>query len=181
MRVLLILISCLAACTSASGQDSQIFGLIRDPSSASVDGAEIALRNEQTGGVRNTRSNESGSYSLPALQPGGYRLTVRAAGFQTIVREGIRLNVGENARIDFALSIGASQTSITVHDDHPPINTADASVGTVIDRHLIDQMPLSGGQIQTLVELSPGVTVVPVFDASRGQFAINGQRSDANY
>ena len=106
---------------------------------------------------------------------------MRATGFQTIVREEIRLNVGENARIDFALSIGASQTTITVHDDHPPINTADASVGTVIDRNLIDQIPLNGGQIQTLVELSPGVTVVPVFDASRGQFVINGQRSDANY
>ena len=181
MRMLLILALCLVACTSASGQDSQIFGLIRDPSSASVDGAEITLRNEQTGGTRHTRSNESGSYSLPALQPGEYRLTVRATGFQTIVREEIRLNVGENARIDFALPLGASQTTITVRDDHPLVNTADASVGTVIDRNLIDQIPLNGGQIQTLVELSPGVTVVPVFDASRGQFVINGQRSDANY
>jgi len=181
MRVLVVLGLCVVACTSASGQDSQIFGLIRDPSNASVDGAEIALRNEQTGGARNTKSNESGFYSFPALQPGGYRLTVRAAGFQAIVREGIQLNVGENARIDFALSIGASQTTVTVHDDHPLTNTADASVGTVIDRKLIDQIPLNGRGIQTLIELSPGVTVVPVFDASRGQFVVNGQRSDANY
>jgi hypothetical protein len=65
VRTLVILVLCLVACASAAGQDSQIFGLIRDPSSASVDGAEITLRNEQTGGVRNTRSNESGSYSLP--------------------------------------------------------------------------------------------------------------------
>ena len=181
MRTLVILVLCFAACTSASGQDSQIFGLIRDPSNANVDGAEITLRNEQTGGARKTKSNESGRYNLPALRPGGYRLTVRAAGFQTIVREGIQLNVGEDARIDFVLSIGASQTTITVHDDHLLTNTTDASIGTVIGRTLIDQLPLSGRQIQTLVELSPGVTVIPVFDVSRGQFVINGQRSDASY
>ena len=183
MRMLfaLLLLFGALACDAALAQDAQVFGQVRDPSNASVDGAEITLRNEQTGGTRNTKSNESGFYSLPALRPGTYRLMVRAVGFQTIVKEGIQLDVGENARLDFGLTIGSSQTTITVRGGPPLINTADASVGTVIDRNLIDQMPLNGRGIQTLVELAPGVTVVPVFDESRGQFVINGQRSDANY
>lgn len=181
MRTLLLFVFGAMACASAMAQDAQIFGLIRDPSNASVVGADVTLRNEQTGGTRNTRSNESGFYSLPTLRPGGYRLIVRAVGFQTIVREGIQLDVGENARLDFGLTIGSSQTTITVRGGPPLINAADASVGTVINRNLIDQMPLNGRGIQTLVELTPGVTVVPVFDESRGQFVINGQRSDANY
>ena len=166
---------------AALAQDAQVFGQVHDPSNASVDGADLTLRNEQTGGTRNTKSNESGFYSFPALRPGTYRLMVRAIGFQTIVRERIQLDVGENARLDFGLTIGSSKTTITVLGGPPLINTADASVGTVIDRNLIDQMPLNGRGIQTLVELTPGVAVVPVVDANRGQFVINGQRSDVNY
>ena len=54
-------------------------------------------------------------------------------------------------------------------------------MGTVIDRDIIDKMPLNGRGIQTLIELSPGVVAVPVVAASPGQFAVNGQRSNANY
>jgi hypothetical protein len=88
--VLIVLCSALAA-----AQDAQLSGLIFDPSKANVAGAEIALRNEQTGGRRTTQSNESGFYNLSALRPGVYRLTVRAAGFETLVREGIVLEVGQ--------------------------------------------------------------------------------------
>ena len=183
MRALFVLLLVFGGfgCDAALAQDAQVFGQVRDPSNAGVDGADITLRNEQTGGTRNTKSNELGFYSLPALRPGAYRLMVRAVGFKTIVREGIQLEVGDKAQLDFALTIGTSQTTVTVRGGPPLINTADASVGTVIGRDLIDEMPLNGRGIQTLVELTPGVTVVPVFDESRGQFVINGQRSDANY
>jgi hypothetical protein len=61
------------------------------------------------------------------------------------------------------------------------MNTEDASVGTVIDRDIIDQMPLNGRSIQTLIELTPGVVATPVVDASIGQFVVNGQRNDTSY
>ena len=61
------------------------------------------------------------------------------------------------------------------------MNTDDASVGTVIDRDIIDQMPLNGRGIQTLIELSPGVVATPVVPASNGQFVVNGQRNDSSY
>jgi hypothetical protein len=126
------------------GQNAQVSGLIQDPSNLIVSGADVRILNEQTGGRRNTRSNESGFYSLPSLAPGNYRITIRATGFETIVREGIKLEVGENTRLDFDLTIGDSRTVITVHGGPPLINTEDASVGTVIDRDTIEQMPLNG-------------------------------------
>src|SRR6202044_2472009 len=176
------LASDLVFCASAAiGQNAELSGLIQDPSNLGVSGAEVTIRNQQTGGRRNTTSNVSGFYSLPALSPGLYRLSIRAVGFETIVREGIKLEVGETARIDFSLRIGDSRTVVTVHGDSPLINSEDASVGTVIDRDTIDQMPLNGRGVQTLIELSPGVVAVPVTAGDRGQFAVNGQRSDANY
>ena len=179
-KIGLTLAMAVCACL-ASGQDAQVSGLIRDPANLDVADAEITLRNEQTGGRRHTKSNESGLYSLSALKPGVYRLLVRRAGFETIVREEIQLEVGESARLDFTLKIGDSRTTITVKGGPPLINSEDATVGTVIDRNIIDRMPLNGRGIQTLIELTPGVVAVPVIDTSRGQFVVNGQRSDANY
>jgi hypothetical protein len=173
---------CLAAFANAAhAQTAQISGLIQDPSGLKVAGAEINVRSEQTGGRRMTESNDTGFYSIFSLSPGLYRISVRAPGFETIIRDGIQLEIGENARLDFKLRIGDSRTVVTVHADAAAVNTQDASVGTVIDRNIIDEMPLNGRGIQALIELSPGVVPVPVTDTSRGQFAINGQRADANY
>jgi hypothetical protein len=83
----------------AIGQNAELSGLIQDPSNSGVSGAEVTIRNQQTGGRRNTSANASGFYSLPALSPGLYRLSIRAIGFETIVREGIKLETGENARL----------------------------------------------------------------------------------
>jgi Carboxypeptidase regulatory-like domain len=163
------------------GQNAQLSGLIQDLSKLGVSGADVSIRNEQTGGRRTTKSNALGFYNVPSLAPGEYRATIRASGFDTVVRSGIKLEVGENARIDFDLRIGDSGTTITVTGGPPLMNTEDASVGTVIDRATIDQMPLNGRGIQSLIELSPGVVAVPVSDPSGGQFVVNGQRNDANY
>jgi hypothetical protein len=176
-----LIIGCTLAVAACSAQNAQISGLIQDPSVSKVVGAEITVRNEQTGGKRVTTSNRDGYYSVFSLRPGSYRISVRATGFETIVRDDIKLDVAEKARLDFNLRIGDSHTEVTVHGGPPLINTEDASVGTVIDRDTIEQMPLNGRGIQSLIELSPGVTVTPVVDSSRGQFAVNGQRTDANY
>src|SRR6202021_1295357 len=176
------LASVFAFCAGvAFGQNAELSGLVQDPSHSGVSGAEVTIRNEQTGGRRSTSANASGFYSLPALGPGLYRLSIRATGFETIVREGIKLETGENARLDFSLRLGDFRTEVTVHGDSPLINSEDASVGTVIDRDTIDQMPLNGRGIQALIELSPGVVAVPVSSGNRGEFAVNGQRTDANY
>src|SRR3984885_8947266 len=139
------LASVLVFCASAAiGQNAELSGLIQDPSNLGVSGAEVTIRNEETGGRRNSSANVSGFYSLPSLSPGLYRLSIRAIGFETIIREGIKLETGENARLDFSLRLGAFRTEVTVHGDSPLINSENASVGTVIDRDIIDKMPLNG-------------------------------------
>jgi hypothetical protein len=105
--------------TVCTGENAQVSGSIRDP--VSIAGADVRILNEQTGGRRNTRSNESGFYSIPSLASGNYRITVRATGFETIVWEGIRLEVGDNTRIDFDLKLGDSRTVVTVHGGPPLI------------------------------------------------------------
>jgi hypothetical protein len=162
-------------------QQAQISGFVEDPAGLAVGHAEVSVRSEETGGRRSAQSNSSGQYTVAALNPGLYRISIRAEGFRTAVREGVKLEIGDSARLDFSLRIGDSRTVVTVDGDPPILNTQDASVGTVIGRDFIDQMPLNGRGIQTLIELTPGVEVIPVTPASAGQFTVNGQRSDANY
>src|ERR1700722_3384082 len=87
MNGLRLTLACALWTAVCFGQNAQVSGLICDPSSLIVSGADVRILNEQTGGRRSTRSNDSGFYSLPSLAPGNYRITVRAPGFETIVRE----------------------------------------------------------------------------------------------
>src|SRR5260370_33046471 len=121
---------CALCAGMAIGQNAELSGLIRDPSNLSVSGAEVSIRNEQTGGRRGTRSNASGFYSLPALSPGDYRLSIRAAGFETIVHEGLKLEVGASCRIDFSCRLGDSRTIVTVTGGSPFIQKEDCAVWT---------------------------------------------------
>jgi hypothetical protein len=162
-------------------QQAQIAGLIRDPAGLNVRGAEISVRNEETGGRRQTLTNNSGFYSVASLNPGTYRILVRSPGFETIVQERLQLEVGDNARLDFTLRLGDSRTIVTVEGGHPLINMEDASIGTVIGRDIIDEMPLNGRGIQSLIELTPGVEAVSVTPDNAGQISVNGQRSVSNY
>jgi len=156
-----------------SGQSAQISGVIRDPSDLGIKDAQVGILNEQAGGRRNARSNESGSYSLPSLNPGRYRVTVRALGFETTMQEGVKLEVGESAQIDFTMHLGDPHSVLTVRADAHSMNTESAAVGTVIDRNTIDQMPLNGRGIQSLIELSPGVAHTSSSNDSQAAFQIS--------
>jgi hypothetical protein len=139
-----------------------------------VGNAQVSLLNEQTGGRRLALSNESGAYSLPSLSPGVYRLMVRATGFQTSVTHGLRLEVGDDTRLDFLLRLGDARTVVTVQADTPLMNTESASVGTVIDRRTIDEMPLNGRGIQALIELSPVLWQFPSWTRPMGSLSPMG-------
>lgn len=161
--------------------DARLSGLLEDQSGSVVPNALVTVRNEQTGSRRTTQSNSSGLYSIPSLQPGVYRVIVQAPGFETVLRESVLLQVGTNARLDFTMPIGDARTVVTITDVPDSAITEDASVGTLIGRGFIERMPLNGRGLQSLIQLTPGVMLVPTMTTSPGQFIVNGQRSNANY
>jgi len=128
-----------------------------------------------------TESNGVGVYTVPLLQPGMYRVLVQAAGFQGMSREGIKLDVDEDARLDFTLEVGKSEQTITVSAETAAINTEDASVSTVVERQVVANMPLNGRSFQGLITLTPGVATVAANTTATAQFVVNGQRSDTSY
>jgi hypothetical protein len=156
-------------------------GLVRDSSGAVVPGADIQLINEHTNVKYPARTNSDGIYSLSNLPPGTYRVQVSKTGFKTIVKPDIILNVLDARAINFDLPVGAVSEIVTVQGEASTVNTESAAVSTVVDRQFAENLPLNGRSFQTLIQLTPGVVVVPSNFEDNGQFSINGQRASSNY
>ena len=162
-------------------QTADLSGIISDPSGLAVPNAKVTVKGQATGVTREVTSNQEGLYSIPALPPGSYDLTVEATGFRSIHQNGIVLEVDQRATLDFALSIGSATETVTVEGSAPLLNASDASVSTVIGNRFVENMPLNGRSFSSLIELSPGVVLTPANLYEQGQFSVNGQRPDANY
>ena len=76
--------------------------------------------------------------------------------------------------------IGAVSETVTVQGGAPLVNTGSGSVSTVIDRNLVENLPLNGRSFNTLLQLTPGVVIAPSSSSNQGQFSIAGQRTSAN-
>jgi Carboxypeptidase regulatory-like domain/TonB dependent receptor len=161
--------------------NGNINGLVSDPSSAAVVGADVVAVNDATRVQYTTRTNSEGIYVLPNLPPGPYRVQVSKIGFKTIIKPDIVLNVQDALSINFSLPVGAAHEVLTVEGGASPLNSESSSVSTVVDRQFAENLPLNGRSFQTLIMLTPGVVVVPTNGEDNGQFSINGQRASANY
>jgi carboxypeptidase family protein/TonB-dependent receptor-like protein len=166
----------------AQMESATMSGTVMDRSGAVVADTKIEVTNSDTNVKTTTTTNKSGTYVVTGLRPGRYRMAVSKEGFRSIVVTDITLNVQDVVSRNFNLDVGAFSESITVTADTLNINTTDASVSTVIDRHFVESLPLNGRSFNTLLQLTPGVVIAPNTSGanSQGQFSIAGQRTDAN-
>jgi hypothetical protein len=141
----------------------------------------VVIQNNDTAATRTVFSNQQGEYSVPALLPGPYSVIIEAKGFNAIRQNGVKLHVNQRARVDFSLRVGGNTATVTVQGDAPLLNTADASVSTVIGDRFVENLPLNGRSFSSLINLTPGVVLTPTNVMEQGQFSVNGQRPDANY
>src|SRR6185295_4617195 len=106
---LLSFVVCLAVLLTApafSQTLGEITGQVTDSTGGVVPGAKISATNTGTNATRNAVSNDAGVYSFPAMQPGAYSVRVEKAGFKTVTRANIQLEVQQTARLDFELPVG---------------------------------------------------------------------------
>jgi hypothetical protein len=164
-----------------AAERGEVAGLVQDESGAVLVSATVTLMDETTGIRRMARTDEEGVYDIAGLPSGLYKVTVRKPGFQTIVRLKVKVDPGADRRLDFTLRLGSVKEVITVEDGPPSINTADASVGTLIGLKAIESLPTNGRGVLSLVELAPGVLATPATTGEAGQFSANGLRSNTNY
>ena len=87
----------------------ELRGVVSDESAGVMPGVTVTATNVEMGTSRATVTAENGSYFMSAMPLGGYRITAELQGFVTVVREGLRLSVGETATVNFTLKVAAVQ------------------------------------------------------------------------
>ena len=165
-RILIVIAFFTLATICLSGQavsSAQIHGLVTDPTGAAIVAAQVSATQTETGLVRNTVTSSEGTFSLPNLPVGPYKLRISSPGFKDYIQTGITLQVSQNPKIDVRLDVGAVSTVQEVHSDAVMMTTQDTSVSQVIDRQRIVDLPLDGRQATDLIMLSGGAvnTAIP--------------------
>jgi Carboxypeptidase regulatory-like domain len=178
---LAFVITALLAAAPLFAQNAELSGLITDPASLAVPRARVVVQSADTGATRTVASNQRGEYSVPALLPGPYNITIEANGFKTVHQNGVVVEVDQRARLDFALTVGSNTETVTVQGSAPLLNASDASVSTLIGNRFVENLPLNGRSFSSLIDLTPGVALTPANQYEGGQFSVNGQHPDANY
>jgi len=154
--LLLVAISALPG----QAQAGNISGTVRDTSGAVIPGASVSLANTATGVTTATKTDKEGLYVFPYVQPGIYDISASASGFETVKTPGVTVHVTERVQVSFELKIGNVTTAVTVTSEAPILQTADAVTGQVIDRTVINDLPLLNRTALDLAFLAPGVSQV---------------------
>jgi hypothetical protein len=149
----------LPAKLSAQVVGATMSGTVSDTSGGVVPNANISVKNVATGITRVAVTNGSGLYSVPNLQPGPYEITAAASGFNTDVRSGITLNVGQELVLNFTVKLGMATQTVEVNAEAPTVNLANATLGGINDSRTVAELPLNGRSWTDLAALQPGVHV----------------------
>lgn len=171
----------VCAVTPALGQTARLSGHVADTSGAAVAEAAVTVTNLATNAALATTTSDAGIFVMPSVVPGTYRVEVAKPGFKTAVRSGVGVNVATAVTVDIVLEVGEVTERVDVQGAAPLVERQSGSVGTVVDRQFVENLPLNGRSFQSLLELVPGVVFVEPDIFNTGQFSVNGQRANANY
>ena len=161
-----------------------IRGTVSDQTGAVIVGAKVTVKNASTGFTRDVLTGPDGSYVVPELSAGSYRVAAESKGFQVESLDAV-VNVGLDTSLNFQLGVaGAMIDREIVTAQVPLVETTRDVLGQVVNERLVTELPLNGRDFGKLVALTPGTTVDPSGVAGTqggfGQFNVNGNRDRSN-
>jgi outer membrane receptor protein involved in Fe transport len=183
----LCLLAILALGTAASAQTFRgtILGTVTDSSGASVPGANVTIRNIDTGLVRTVVTSDDGSYAAPELPLGNYTISIEKAGFKTGKVTAVKVEVNSELRADVALQPGdLAQTVEVIGGELPMVESTSNTLGGIVEGKTAEILPVNGRDYQKLILLVPGAASAPdgITDSpgSYGTVSVNGARGRSN-
>jgi hypothetical protein len=169
------------SCLRLSAQQATLDGQVTDTTGAVVSGAQITVKNVDTGISSAGVSGDDGYYHVGSLTPGNYSVTGEKKDFQKSIQQGVRLNVAQHATVDLQLAPGSVNQTVTVTDEPPQLQLETADRGATVDAERMLTLPTQGRNPIAGVFTVPGVAVTTAdqrlrpFDISgTGGFSVNG-------
>src|SRR5947209_6704047 len=166
--VLALLVTATALLFSASAFAQRTTGTLRgqvlDPAGAVVPNAEVTVTNQETGVSVKVATTSAGTYSLPTLLPGLYKITVEAKGFKSFVKKDVSVIANQDNVADAQVELGIATETIEVTGGSVEVHTTSSSLNNSFDSHSVD-LPSGGGTLNgsmlNLAVLAPNVIAQP--------------------
>lgn len=178
----------------------RISGTVKDPTGAAISDAAVAAVNASTGGRLETKADEVGAFTFPALAVGQYTIEVAAPGFLAYRKTGLSIDVNSALQVDATLRLAEQSTTVSVTEEAAQVQVekSDTQLGQTISSQRITEVPLNGRSYTDLLAVQTGVApvttgatsssssggsfgaVAPSGGLNPGLFSVNGQRESAN-
>ena len=153
------ILACLPA-TAVAQVAGTISGFVTDATGSPVPAAKVTALLVEQQIQRTTEANIEGFYTLNALPPGTFTITVEKTGFDRVVRTGAVLTINQNLRVDVALQVGQISQEVTVTGQAPLVDTRSGTLSGLVDDRRVVDLPLNGRNVISLAATLPGIVSV---------------------
>jgi hypothetical protein len=179
-----VLALCALPMHGQTADTGAIAGTVSDPNGALVPRAAVVINSQGTGEKRDLATDGEGNFSVQFLPPGKYDLTVRTAGFEPFILNGVQVQITEVSRLKIQLALSGAKQQIVVSAAAPLLQTENATLGRVIDHQTVVDLPLVDRNFTEILGLTAG-TNTNVVDATQlgagsQEIRANGARSGDN-
>jgi len=144
------------ALTCYAQYSSNIQGVVMDPSGAAIANASVHLRNVDTGIEQSTTTGSSGNYRFNSLPSGNYVVSAEATSFRKTEAQ-FTLSTSETKGINLAMSLAATQQTITVEVTPPTVDTDDSRLQETLDSETVRDLPSANRNLWDNLAVTPGV------------------------
>src|SRR5437868_274836 len=156
----------LAFCAAALAQGTvtgAIGGSVNDPKNASVAGATVTVKNNDTSKEATATSDREGRFKIANLEPGNYTVTVNAGGFAPYSADKVVVEVGRETTLDVAVGLQGSTNTVQVTAEAPVINTTQQDFSSNVNQTSLDNLPANGRRWSNFAILTPGAVPDGIF------------------
>ncbi len=187
----LLIVLCSALAAFAQNTAATLTGAVTDPQGAVVPNASVVVTDVRSGVIKTITTNAEGQYFVAGLQPGEFTVSAEASGFKKLTKQGVKLEIGQNAVIDLALAISGTDQVVEVSAAAVLLQINQSSLDQGVEQKLLEDLPLIDQNVMQLVQITAGVVSgnpgnpSPIglignrsfFDSN---FSVNGGKSSTN-
>ncbi len=174
------LASVMAGPLLAQQGTAEISGRVVDEQGGALPGAALVITNEASGVIRETVSGPEGSFRVPQLIPGRYKITAKLQGFRITERSGLVLPVGNTLQVELKMPVGGLEETITVTSEAPLIDTSAVRVGGNVGTAELSELPAMNRNYFSAVALLPGIQFSPSNQMGNDTIVASGQTTQNN-
>jgi hypothetical protein len=157
LMAVVLLSMIMSGLVTAQSTNATVSGVVTDSQGAVIEGTTVTAQNVKTGVTLTTTSNDAGVYQFPSLLPGVYQISAEKSGFRKLTYNEVILEVSARVTLNLTMDVGVVTEEITVNAADMTLGREATSVGGVITRQMVNDLPLPARNALGLVLTQPGL------------------------